>query len=89
MSSKSKATGSAVTAPKGRATAARGASTGRSSRVSPTMEWLIALVVVVAVIAAIIWIWGDVRSPLGGHSGLGPDVAPVEPAELIVTPLAG
>ena len=73
--------GSAVTAPKGRATASRGATSERGSRLSPTMEWVIALVVVLVVLVGVFLIWGDVRTPLGGgHSGLGP----IEPSAGVV-----
>ncbi|MEL6892412.1 MAG: hypothetical protein AAFP84_12495, partial [Actinomycetota bacterium] len=78
MASKTKrvATGSAVTESKGHATARRGESAGRSSRISPTMEWVIAGAVLLAVIIGLFLLFGDVRSNVfGGHGGGG--TAPV------------
>ncbi len=75
---KRKGGGSAITAPKGHATAGRGETTERRPRVTPMMEWIIAIVVIVAIIAGLFVIFGDVRTPLGGHNGLAPEPAPVE-----------
>ena len=73
-----------MTAPKGHATAARNAANERSRRISPTMEWIIAAIVISAVIAAIVYFGRDIRSSTGGHSGAPAD-APVE----VVTDLPG
>ncbi len=75
---KRKGGGSAITAPKGHATAGRGETTERGPRITPMMEWIIAIVVIVGIIAAIFVIFADVRTPLGGHSGLAPEPVPVE-----------
>lgn len=76
MASKTK-TGSARTEPKGRATASRNADTGRRSMLSPTMEWVLAVIVFLLVLALIFYFFGDLRSTLGGgggHSGAPLDV---------------
>ncbi len=79
MASKSKRTGgSSVTAPKGRPTAARNAGEGRTRRLSPTMEWVLAFVVLAAIVVAIVVIWGDAGSP--AHTGAGPDAVPAPAA---------
>ncbi len=67
MASKTK-TGSARTEPKGRATAARSDRGGRRSLISPTMEWILAVVVFLLVLALIFYLFGDIRSTLGGTS---------------------
>ncbi len=69
-----------MTAPKGQPTAARGSGGGRTSRISPVMEWIIAVLVITIVLGAIIYFGRDIRSSTGGHSG-----APVDaPAEVVV-----
>ncbi|BAN04498.1 hypothetical protein [Ilumatobacter coccineus] len=65
MASRSKS-GSARTAPKGRATASRNEARSGRSFLSPTMEWVLAVVVFLLVLAAIFYFFGDIRSTLGG-----------------------
>lgn len=83
MASKTK-TGSAHTEPKGRATAARSEMGARRSFLSPTMEWILAVIVFLLVLAGIFYFFGDIRSTLGGgggHSGA--------PADLVINALSG
>lgn len=81
MAAQSKKTGSAVTAPKGRATAARDQRGGRRRFLSPTMEWVLAVILFLVALAVLFYFLRDVRSTTGGTT-LGADVAS------IVTPSA-
>lgn len=58
------------TAPKGRPTVHN---TGEVavSRISPTMEWVIAGIILVIVLAAIFYFGADFRAAGGGHGGGG------------------
>jgi hypothetical protein len=64
MSSKAK-TGSARTEPKGRPTTKRDTGRSRRSLISPTFEWILAVVVFLLVLVAIFYFLGDVRSTQG------------------------
>lgn len=68
MASKAKSVkqGKAYTAPKGYATVHKG-SEARRRRLSPTMEWIIAGIVFVLVLAALFYFGSDFRS--GGTGG--------------------
>lgn len=74
MASRSK-TGSARTAPKGRATASRNEARSGRSFLSPTMEWVLAVIVFLLVLAAVFYFFGDIRSTLGGTTAPA-DVVP-------------
>lgn len=72
--------GKAVTAPKGRATRARNEAVGGRSFFGPTLQWVLVIVATLAVLGAIYYFAGDVRSDLGGgggHSGAPADVPAV------------
>lgn len=57
--------GKAYTPPKGRATV-HNTGDARPKRLSPTMEWIIAVIVFVVVIGAIFYFGSDFRSAGGG-----------------------
>ena len=61
--------GKAYTPPKGRATV-HPTGAARRGRISPTMEWVIAIIVFVIVLAAIFYFGSDFRSG-GGGTGAG------------------
>lgn len=67
MSAKSTNAGKARTDPKGRATMPRNAVLDRRRLLTPTMEWVLAVIVIIAVLALIFVVFGDVRSTT--HSG--------------------
>ena len=69
MGSKSQKSGSARTPPKGRATTARNERTGRRRLLTPTLEWVLAIIALALVFAAIFYFLGDVRSNTGGTTG--------------------
>lgn len=75
----SKSTGSARTAPKGRATPGRGGDTGGRRLLTPTMQWLIAIVVGLAILGGIMYMLRDENAGigLGGDGGLAPTEAVV------------
>lgn len=74
------ASGKARTAPKGRATAPRGATSGRRSILTPRIEWALAILVFLIVLALIFYFLGDVRSTQGGTTG--------SPAEVVRAPVS-
>lgn len=70
-----RSSGSARTAPKGRATPARHSSGGGGgSLLTPTVQWILVTLVGLLVIAAIIYFGSDLGDGGGGvdHSGLSP-----------------
>jgi hypothetical protein len=58
------------TAPKGHATT-HSVGEVKQSRISPTMEWIIAGIVLMLVIAAIVYFGADLGGGGGGHGGGG------------------
>jgi hypothetical protein len=77
--------GSAVTAPKGRATKARNDEDGGRSFMGPTMQWVLVVVAALAIMGGIFYFGRGARSDLGG--GGGRSGAPADaPAVVIDTP---
>jgi len=73
-----KSTGSAHTAPKGHATRARNADSAGRTLLTPMVQWILVILVGMAIVAAIFYFGSDLGSGGGGgnHSGLAPtDVA--------------
>ena len=71
--------GSARTAPKGRATPTRRTSDGGRTFLTPVIQWILVAIAGIAVLVAIIYFGSDIGDGGGGvnHSGLAP-VAVVE-----------
>jgi hypothetical protein len=61
--------GSATTAPKGRATRGRSDADEGRSFMSPTMQWVLAVLVVLAIIGGILYFGRDIGSNYGGGGG--------------------
>ena len=61
--------GSAHTAPKGRATPARNADDRGRTFLTPTVQWILAAIAALAIFGAIIYFGSDMS---GGDSGLAP-----------------
>lgn len=62
--------GKGYTPPKGRPTRHRDG-TVRRSRLSPTMEWVIAIIVMLVVLGAIMYFFADIGGGGAGLNGLG------------------
>lgn len=71
--------GSAITEPKGRATRARNSDASGRSFMGPTMQWVLVVIVGLAIIGGIFYFGRDVRSNFGGggHSGAPAEVPAV------------
>lgn len=64
--------GSARTAPKGRATPARNADDRGRTFLTPTIQWILAAIAGLAILGAIIYFGSDIGDGGGAHSGLAP-----------------
>lgn len=69
-----RSSGSARTAPKGRATPGRYSSGGGGSLLTPTVQWILVTLVGLLILAAIVYFGSDLGDGGGGvnHSGLAP-----------------
>ena len=67
-----RSSGSARTAPKGRATPGRHSSDGGGSLLTPTLQWILVTLVGLLVIAAIIYFGSDLGDGGGGGDQSGP-----------------
>jgi len=68
----SKSTGSARTAPKGRATPGRGRDGGGGRLMTPTMQWIIVIVVGLAILVGIMYLLRDESADIGSGDPGGP-----------------
>ena len=76
-----RSSGSARTAPKGRATPGRHSSGGGGSLLTPTVQWILVTLVGLLIIAAIVYFGSDLGDGGGGdHSGLAPASVVEHPA---------
>lgn len=66
--------GSAVTEPKGRATRARNEDARRRSLIGPTLQWVLIVLALLAVVGAVLWFSRDVRSDVASAYGAAADV---------------
>ncbi len=69
-----RSSGSARTAPKGRATPGRHSTVGGGSLLTPTVQWILVTLVGLLIIAAIVYFGSDLGDGGGGgnHTGLAP-----------------
>lgn len=76
--------GKSYTAPKGRATT-HSVGEVKQSRISPTMEWVIAVIVLMLVIGAIVYFGADLGGGGGGGGGGGHGAPAIDPITPVVT----
>jgi hypothetical protein len=60
-----RSTGSARTAPKGRATPARNATTGRRRLFTPTVQWIVLVLIGAAIVGTVLYLLRDTTSNVG------------------------
>ena len=80
MGSKSRS-GSARTEPKGRATTPRDARLGRRRLLTPRLEWALAIIVFVILLAVLFYVFRDVRATTAAPPAPVPPAATVAPID--------